>query len=68
MLEARMRCVIVLVEDVADKIAGWHIAAMSVRRGQPRVHTFVCGGLQLTYVRSYKFPLSIMYIVYRIGI
>jgi len=30
-----MRCVIVLVGDVADKIAGWHIAAMSLRRGQP---------------------------------
>jgi len=29
-----MHCVIVLVGDVADKIAGWHIAAMSARRGQ----------------------------------
>jgi len=39
-----MHCVIVLVGDVADKIAGWHIAAKSVCEGQPRVDPWVCEG------------------------
>lgn len=65
-----MRDVTALEEIGAGKAAGWYIAAMSMRRGQPqpRIDNELCEALYQTYMRSYEFPLSIMYVVYRIGI
>ena len=39
---------IAVVRDVADKVPGWHTAAMSVFRDQPRADTKVCEKQRLT--------------------